>query len=179
MSSFVIDAPKEQIGEALPFADIMADLQRPRIDVASVYDLRLEQERWAFLENVPASVPDVHDVDYHQVRAWSKSMISNMKDSPAHMRYVIDHPQEATDAMIIGSATHTRVLESHKFDSLYAVRPDVKLNTNIGKAEYQRWVEEDPSRVTKKHLKPDDYRTINGIRDSVMAHPYASKLIEV
>jgi len=175
----VVEFSSSDAPAPIPIQSIIQDLHKSRIDVSATYDLLAEQAKHPFLATVPVSVPDLPDTLYHSIKAWSKSMISNMKDSPAHLRYALDHPRERTDAMMIGSATHTMVLENSKFEKLYAVKPDVKMNTNVGKAEYSRWLEEDPSRTTKEHLKLDDYRDIKGMRESIMAHPECRKYIEM
>ena len=53
--------------------------------------------------------------DYHAAPGASASRLKQLKRSAAHMKYDMDNPQEPTPAMIIGSATHSAILEPDLF----------------------------------------------------------------
>lgn len=80
-------------------------------------------------------------------------------------------PREPTEAMIIGSATHTAVLEPDLFEQQYAVAP-----RKAGKAEYEAFVAECGDRIP---LKPDVVADINAMSNVVRKHPVMAPLLGV
>jgi exodeoxyribonuclease VIII len=88
--------------------------------------------------------------DYCQIDAINNSSLKVMKEkSPKHYKYYVECGREETDAMRIGSALHTRILEPDAFDSRYIVIPDVDRRTKAGKEVYQE-AESDGRTIVKQ-----------------------------
>lgn len=114
------------------------------------------------IENMP-------NAEYHASSAISKSGLDKIDKSPAHYFYAV---QEKTKAMVIGSAFHDLVLLPSVFNECYAVKPDgLSLATEEGKA----WKAENEG---KEILSQEEFNQINAMKESVLAHHSASKLLE-
>jgi len=59
--------------------------------------------------------------EYQGSRSLSISALKNMRRSPLHYRYRLDHPQKQTAAMALGTATHAAILEPERFALEYVV----------------------------------------------------------
>ena len=69
------------------------------------------------------------DVPFEVYLAWEGLHHSNLRimvdQTPAHYHYACDHPEEVdTDAMRLGRAVHTAILEPDKFADQYACQPE-------------------------------------------------------
>ena len=62
--------------------------------------------------------------DYHAMPGASASRLKQLQRSAAHMRYAMDNPQEPTQAMIIGTATHSAILEPVLFAKEWGRLPE-------------------------------------------------------
>ena len=49
--------------------------------------------------------------DYAKIDAVNYSSLKHMRRSPMHYRYRMDHPEEPTEAMLLGTAAHRAILE--------------------------------------------------------------------
>ena len=88
---------------------------------------------------------DISNDVYHAQPAISASWLKMLNKSPMHMWHAYINPerekQERTPAMMLGSLTHTLVLEPQKFDSEYAVVPEgIDKRSKDGKALFA-WIE--------------------------------------
>lgn len=112
--------------------------------------------------------------DYHNVwKAVSNSLLQQMKKSPAHMRYAMDHEVEPTPAMLIGSAVHCAVLEPDIFPALYfACEGDRR--TKAVKEAIAALEAENPGAII---LSADDHARCLAIRDAVYANATARTLL--
>lgn len=108
---------------------------------------------------------------YHATDAVSASLLKQIQRSPAHAMAYLQQQQEPTPAMLFGTAFHTCVLESERFDNEYAVFEGDK-RTKDGKATYERLVSEG-----KTIISASDYATITAMASAIGDHPAASKLV--
>lgn len=130
----------------------------------------------------PRTVPEIGlhaGVDalvYHSWQGCSQSRLKVLRDhSPAHLRYQMDHPEEPTDAMRLGAAIHTCVLEPDLFPTLYVRGIEGDGRTKSVKEAREALAAEFP----RHHiLKPSDYDTCLAIRDSVGRHPRTRHLLQ-
>lgn len=76
--------------------------------------------------SLPAGVnPNVDAEQYHRTLGLTKSGLMALKKSPAHFWQWMTSPSEpSTQAMNLGTATHTLVFEPHKWEKEIAVIPD-------------------------------------------------------
>lgn len=115
------------------------------------------------------------NAEYHGYReAISKSRLANMSVCPAYFKWCEDNPQEPSEDMVIGSAFHKIVLEPETFYDEFAVMPNVDRRTTQGKMKYAEFIIEADGKTV---ITQEQYDTICGMRDSIMANPYARKLI--
>lgn len=125
----------------------------------------------------PGIYPDMSNDDYHGGPGISKSGLDLISKNPALYkdRYIDGNRPEPTKPMIVGSATHTAVLEPEKFDKEYIVAPAVDRRTKTGKAAYAEFMEKAEAEQLIP-LKADEYENIMRIAEAVRAHPVASQI---
>jgi hypothetical protein len=116
---------------------------------------------------------DVPSAVYHALPFCSASRLNVLRDkSPAHLRWKLDHPEEQTDAMRVGEATHYAVLQPELFEERYVLFEGEMRS----KEQKDRWAEiHDAGQVA---LRESEWEMVLGIRDAVAAHPKASRLID-
>ena len=78
---------------------------------------------------------DIPQMIYRGDPALSRSDIFEMRKSPMHFRYALDHPREETTAMAFGTALHCYVLEPEKFAERYVICEKIDRRTTAGKAK--------------------------------------------
>lgn len=118
--------------------------------------------------------PDIPNNEYHASYGISKSGLDNIDRSPKHYQWRKNNPQEQTDAMLIGSALHTLVLEPEKFNVEYAIALNVDRRTKEGKAEYATFIADNAG---KEFISQKDYDNCAKMKEAVYSHPAAQKLL--
>jgi len=117
---------------------------------------------------------------YHADRNYlSSSGVKLLLKSPSHFfsRYIAPpgNEPEPTDALIMGSAVHTAILEPDLLTLDYVRAPDVDKRTKEGKAA---WAEFEKESKGKQVLTAAQWNTVLAMRDSVYANPLARKVLE-
>lgn len=124
------------------------------------------------------SSPVVHrnipDPDYRAIRALSKSSLTEFLRSPAHYLASTEKPKETTDAMMFGTAYHTYVLTPERFGDNVVLKPDWDARTKEGKAIKAEF---EASLGRKVYIKPEQLDVIKAMKDALLAHPVAAKLL--
>lgn len=122
---------------------------------------------------------DIPAETYHSWKAVSSSILKAIAmKSPAHGKALMDgreDPDADESHFIVGSAAHAAALQPSEFARVYAIGPDVKLNTNAGKAQWAEFVEANPGKV---HVRGADGPVIEGVRKAVWAHPLARQVLD-
>lgn len=113
--------------------------------------------------------------EYRQHPAVNKSTLWEMRKSPAHYKYALEHPREDTPALRFGRALHMAVLEPEAFKQHYVLMPEIDRRTKAGKEEYQRFMEYAGDREIISH---DDYEAILGMHDAIWADQDAADLLD-
>lgn len=113
--------------------------------------------------------------EYHARPEISASDLKQIASCPAKWIYEKSNPKEPTDAMMIGTAIHTRILEPEKYKDEVAILPTLDRRTKAGKEEYAEFVELSKNKVI---ITQDQNAEIESIEDSVMSNHYARTLIE-
>jgi len=111
--------------------------------------------------------------EYHAIRAASSSRLREIMRSPAHLRHMDENPKEG-DALLVGDAFHTLVLEPERFEASFAVAPDVDRRTKEGKAAWAEFVE---SAAGRGVLTYDQHLMVTGMAAAVLRHATAGRLI--
>jgi len=113
--------------------------------------------------------------EYHADPGCSASRLKQLKRSAAHMRYAMDNPQEPTPAMVIGSATHSAILEPVLFAKEWGRLPEGDGRSKaVKEAKAELIVQFGADHV----LKPDVYDNILAMRDSVLGNALALDLLD-
>ena len=113
--------------------------------------------------------------DYHAAPGASASRLKQFQRSAAHMRYAMDNPQEPTQAMIIGSATHSAILEPVLFAKEWGRLPE---GDGRSKAVKEAKAELITQFGVGQVLKPDVYDNILAMRDSVLDNALPLDLLD-
>ena len=117
------------------------------------------------------------NAEYHGYReAISKSRLANMSVCPAYFKWCEDNPTEPSEDMVLGSAFHKIVLEPDTFDKEFMIMPHFDRRTKEGRLGYENLMNKVQGECITLITK-EQYDTICGMRDSIMANPYARKLI--
>ena len=121
----------------------------------------------------PGVIDNLPMDDYHASAALSSSGIKKLLRSPAH--YVVERTQSRapTDAMRIGTAVHTLLLEPERSGEVVQM-PTFNLRTNAGKADRDAWLAEHPG---AQAFALPDYERICGAVEAVRRHPAAGMLL--
>jgi hypothetical protein len=113
--------------------------------------------------------------DYHAMPGASASRLKQLQRSAAHMKYAMDNPQEPTQAMVIGTATHSAILEPVLFVKEWGRLPE---GDGRSKAVKQAKAELISEFGADHILKPDAYDNILAMRDSVFGNALALDLLD-
>ena len=120
----------------------------------------------------------MHDqsaADYHASPVCSASRLNRLRRSPAHMRYDLENPEPPTQAMIVGSATHSAILEPDLFVKEWGRLPDGDGRSKaIKKAKADLVTQFGVDHI----LKPDVYDNVLEMRDSVFGNVLALDLLD-
>lgn len=115
--------------------------------------------------------------EYASLQDVSITRLKELKRSPQHYRYRLDHPKSSA-AMTLGTAAHCAVLEPERFATDFAVwgrRTDSgRLAPRNGKA----WEEFQDSNRAREIITADDYELAVAMRNAVRGDASASKYLE-
>ena len=95
--------------------------------------------------------------------------------TPAHFHEQANHKSESTPAMVIGSATHTAVLEPGLYPKEVAVMPQMDRRTKAGKAQYALFEANSKGKIIVSEY---DHSNIQRMATSVRSHKTASRLLQ-
>jgi len=113
--------------------------------------------------------------DYHAAPGASASRLKNLQRSAAHMKHDMDNPEPPTPQMIVGSATHSAILEPNLFVKEWGRLPEGDGRSKIVKeAKAELIVQFGAGHV----LKPDVYDNILAMRDSVFGNALGLDLLD-
>ncbi len=114
---------------------------------------------------------------YHASEGVSSSILKKfLTQTPAKIYYDKLHDEhKQTDAMILGTVTHSLVLEPENFDQDFFVMPELKLTTKAGRLERDRLLENNKNKTV---IKKDIFETAKKMSDAVLSHPTAAKLLK-
>jgi len=77
--------------------------------------------------------------EYREAEGVNKSTLWEMRKSPAHYKYLLDHPAEDTTALRFGRALHAAILTPTLYKRDFVVAPEVDKRTKAGREEYAAW----------------------------------------
>lgn len=123
----------------------------------------------------PGIYPELSNHAYHTGPGLSKSNLDQIHRSPAHFLAAFEIHEEPTEALLMGTAFHTAVLEPERFEREYVVSPVFNRRTKDGKAAAEAWSLEN---AHKTPISAEDMMIVRKMRESVMSNPISRKLIE-
>lgn len=113
--------------------------------------------------------------NYDDIPGVRRSALWEIRKSPAHYKYVVDHEKEPTAALLFGIAAHKYILEPDEFWREYALVPDVDRRTKAGKEEWNAYIAQLGS---KTGLSIQDYTTILEMSDAIKLNSSACELLQ-
>ena len=128
--------------------------------------------------------PDLSNKDYHADAALSRTGIMCFEESAykfwANYVSVMKPEHKPTDAMILGSAFHTLILEPHLFDDIYIMEPEKLLLKDVGRIMYEKYKDLLTFLENSKHevISNKNWKTLEEMADSLRNHKEAWELIE-
>ena len=111
--------------------------------------------------------------EYRNHPGVNKSTLWEIRKSPKHYKWLLEHPTEDTQALKMGRLIHMCVLESQKLKESYIVAPDVDKRTKDGKAAWAEFLEQAGDREI---ITMDEFSEAESISRSVWKDAY--KLLE-
>lgn len=116
----------------------------------------------------------ISNKEYRARDGISSTDLKHIFKSPAHFRYWKDNPQEDTQALLFGRASHKYVLETYDFYREFAVAPICDKRTKEGKVTWNKFVAESKD---KDIITQEQFEQIEEMRNVMLATPFVSKLI--
>ena len=107
---------------------------------------------------------------YRALPATNWSTLKHLRRSPLHYRHALQAPAVDSPALRFGRATHTAILEPHRYALEYAVAPEVDRRTKAGRAAWDAFV---AGNSGKTILARDEHDRAWTIGERVRAHPEA------
>ena len=120
--------------------------------------------------------PGIYDhltnAEYHASPGVSKSGLDKVDESPAdyYARYIQGIDDPPTAAMILGTRVHLAILEPEQFAESYVVGPNHRRGTKA-------WDAFETANPGREIIKQEEYDQVRHMRDAVLSHPTASKLL--
>lgn len=119
-------------------------------------------------------IRNLPDKDYHAHPAISKSGLAEFQRSPAHYRHWRDNDKPDTDALRLGRAFHTMLLEPDTFDARVYVWAGSERKTKAGKQAYKDAV---AAAGTRLMLKKTEHDNLKAIAESISSHVSARVIL--
>lgn len=96
--------------------------------------------------------------EYRAAEGVNKSTLWEMRKSPAHYKYLLEHPAEETAALHFGRALHAALLTPEAYKEDFVVAPAVDKRTKAGREQYAEWKAALP--IGAEELTEEDAETI-------------------
>lgn len=112
--------------------------------------------------------------EYRGAPGVNKSTLWEIRKSPLHYKYALEHPAEPTPALVFGGALHAYVLQPETFAEQYAVCPVCDRRTKDGKALYAEFSD---TLNGRREIGADDMAKIVEMRSALMENQFAVQLL--
>ena len=118
---------------------------------------------------------EMTEEQYRKAPGVNKSTLWELRRSPAHYKYALEHPTKDTPALKFGRALHCAILQPTEFWYHYAVAPDVDRRTKEGRDEYNAFL----SQLDGQELiSSDDFDMIANMSESVANDAVAATMLK-
>lgn len=119
-------------------------------------------------------IVDMPPEEYHAHPAISKSGLDQIAKSPAHYKWWRENDEPDTDALRVGSAFHTLLLEPESFNARCLIWSGRPRNTKAGKDDYEAAEQEAAGRLLIKQSELED---MQAMARAIKAHPAAAIIL--
>ena len=113
--------------------------------------------------------------EYNQAPGIRRSLLWELRRSPAHLKWRMENPPEATPALIFGQALHAAVLTPEDYGRQFAVMPNVDLRTKAG---HEAWEAAAAEAQGRTQIAFDWAEQIAGMVQAVRDNPMAVRLLD-
>lgn len=121
----------------------------------------------------PGIYPNLTFAEYLEIDAVSNSFLSKFSISPAHAK-AYEEGHDPTDAMILGTAYHSKVLQPDEFDKLCAIEPEVNHRTKAGKETLARFAKDNEGKAI---ISLEDHALLDKMVEAIDAHCLAREYL--
>lgn len=113
--------------------------------------------------------------EYNKAPGIRRSLLWEIRRSPAHLKWRIENPPEATPALIFGQALHAAVLTPEDYGRQFAVMPNVDRRTKAGR---EAWDAAAAVAQGRTQIAFDWAEQIAGMVQAVRGNPMAARLLD-
>lgn len=92
------------------------------------------------------------DKQYNEIPAVRRSALWEIRKSPMHYKYAVEHPEEPTEALRFGIAAHKFILEPETFFDEFVTVPKIDRRTKAGKEEWAELLASGKEFVTESDM---------------------------
>lgn len=114
---------------------------------------------------------------YDEINAVRRSHLWEMRKSPAHYKYSVEHEEDPTPALLFGIAAHKYILETDKFWDDYILAPEVDRRTKAGKEAWAIHIDK-LNETSKSGITITDYTEIEDMNAAILANETAVALLK-
>lgn len=112
--------------------------------------------------------------DYRQQEGISRTELWRLRESPEKFKWLQDHPEPSTPALIFGATVHKLLLEPETFDEEFAVSPECDRRTKDGKEAYNAFLTASDG---KNIISLADYEKAQEMANKALETPFVKKLL--
>ena len=113
--------------------------------------------------------------EYNKAPGIRRSILWEIRRSPAHLKWRMDNPPEATPALIFGQALHAAVLTPEDYGRQFAVMPNADRRTKAGREAWEAAAAEAQGRT---QIAFDWAEQIADMVQAVRGNPMAARLLD-
>lgn len=113
--------------------------------------------------------------EYVEHPGLNQSKLGALKKCPAKFKWLLDNSRPDTDALSVGRAIHTAVLEPDNFNDEFFCLPELDRRTTKGKEAYAEIVASNPGKTI---LKPEAFNTAIDVALAVRTNPHCAALLK-
>ncbi|NHR04508.1 hypothetical protein HA052_04795 [Chromobacterium haemolyticum] len=160
-SRLILSGSRFQAQEVLRLDDLTVPIGIPKVSAAPE---KVVISRSGLTPAQLAETKEISDIEYHaDKRTATSTKLKTILRSGAHLKDMLESPRKETDAMRLGTALHSAVLEPDRFKVLYAV---YRGKGDRGTKEYKDFVASHPH---MRILTASDYGKVIKMRDAVLS----------
>ena len=131
--------------------------------------------KYTIRDFVPDEIMNMSEPEYRSTAAINKSTLWQLKKSPAHYKWTLEHPSPDTPALCFGRACHMAILQPNEFKEHYVLAPDFDRRTKAGKEAFQAFMDANGGREI---LSVQDYEDIQGMSNAILNVPETAGMLE-